>query len=75
MGYVLDGKYYSGDIPKSSVKANNSMLKQWSHDEQRFKHRKELIQPYLPNGQPNPEFIDNFESEAFEYGFIKKEEE
>lgn len=75
-GYILNGVYVRGnDVPARAKTPRKHLLqKQFeiTEDVQRFK--KDLVQPYLPNGKPNPEFISAMPEEAERYGFVKKEE-
>ena len=78
MGFIgADGKYYSGR-PKMAamVPERTSVWKQSDHDRQRRDHKKDLIRPYLPNGDPNPEFIQQYPDESkYTYKFIPTDEE
>jgi hypothetical protein len=59
MGYIgTDGTYNAG-TPKLSqmVPAPTSVWKASDHDRQRQDHKGELLRPYLPNGDANPEFV------------------
>lgn len=78
MGFIgADGKFYSGQ-PKmaSMVPQKTSVWKQSDHDRQRADHKSELVQPYLANGDPNPEFIELYREESINiYHFIKSDEQ
>lgn len=78
MGFIgPDGKFYSGQ-PKlaSIVPQKTSVWKDGDHDRQRRDHAKDLIKPYLPNGEPNPAFIEAYPEESIHtYKFIKSDEE
>lgn len=69
LGYVQGGKYHkgSGDI---ETPVPSSLVKAQDHDDQRFMHQAELVQPYDALGRPNPEFIETWPTEAKEYGLI-----
>lgn len=78
MGFIgADGKYYSGQ-PKMAniVPQNTSVWKQSDHDRQRQDHKADLVRPYLPTGEPNPEFISLYPEESKEiYKFIPTDEQ
>lgn len=78
MGFIgADGKYYSGQ-PKMAqlVPDRTSVWKQSDHDRQRADHKKDLIRPYLPDGTPNPDFIEAYPEESkTTYGFIPTDEQ
>lgn len=78
MGYIgSDGKYHAGS-PKMAtiVPSATSVWKQSDHDRQRQDHKAELVRPYLPSGEPNPEFIELYPEESkITYKFIKSDEE
>jgi hypothetical protein len=75
-GYILNGKYVrSGTVPSQvTVPRKHVLQKQFETNEDVQRFKKDLIQPYLPNGKPNPEFIDAYPKEAERYGFVNKEE-
>lgn len=75
MGVLIDGKYYpdrsAGDVErKSPPLAKQARVSGQMREYQR--HDVDLIQPYLPSGEPNPEFIKHYPKESVEYGFIKE---
>ena len=78
MGYIAsDGKYHSGS-PKMAdiVPTATSVWKQSDHDRQRQDHKADLVRPYLPSGEPNPEFIELYPEESkTTYKFIKSDEQ
>jgi hypothetical protein len=78
MGYIgTDGTYNAG-TPKLSqmVPAPTSVWKASDHDRQRQDHKGELLRPYLPNGDANPEFVEQYPEESINtYKFIKSDEE
>lgn len=78
MGFIgADGKFYSGK-PKmvEIVPARTSVWKDSDHDRQRADHKAELVRPYLPNGDPNPEFIALYPEESkHTYKFIPTDEQ
>lgn len=78
MGFIgADGKFYSGQ-PKmaSMVPQKTSVWKQSDHDRQRQDHKADLVRPYLPSGEPNPEFIELYPEESkHTYKFIPTDEE
>jgi len=78
MGFIgADGKYYPGK-PKMAeiVPQKTSVWKQSDHDRQRQDHKADLVRPYLPTGEANPEFIELYPDLAeTTYKFIKSDEE
>lgn len=70
-GYIVNGVYYAkhDEVPMQ-VDSRSEMEKQYSHDMQRENHKRDLIQPYDRTGAPNPEFIEQYPTEAQQYGFI-----
>lgn len=75
MGYLLNGKYHKGSPPSEVTRPRRQPgLKKYEQDRQIEEFRKDLIQPYLPNGQPNPEFIKAYPEEAERKGFVNKDE-
>lgn len=77
MGYIdKDGNYQRGHIPLADATPQKTTVwKQSDHDRQRTDHREDLIKPYLPNGEPNPEFINQYPEESKTiYGFIPTDE-
>lgn len=74
MGYILNGIYHkTTQVPVDKLVANQqTMYKQGDHARQRFDHAAEIIQPYGPDGRPNPAMIEAFPDDAAQYGFIPK---
>lgn len=74
-GYIVNGKYVRAtDVPSSAKVARKQPLhKQYENDRMLEDFRKDIIQPYLPNGKPNPDFIDAYPKESEQYGFVNKE--
>ena len=70
MGILLNGKYYKyiKDAPFQSKAVVGSQLQSYNLESQAKKHDMDLIQPYLPDGRPNPDFIKYYPREAKEYG-------
>ena len=77
MGVLYNGKYYKdgeeipSDLPPIAKQAQLSTL---AIDAQ--KHDRELVQPYLPDGQLNPEFEKHYPEivkDWKEQGIIKKD--
>ena len=72
MGYILNGVYYRCELTKSSsqdttvenIYTASNAVRQYE------RHAHDLIQPYNPDGTPNKDFIDYYESDAKRYGFI-----
>ena len=78
MGWIgADGKFYSGQ-PKlpTMVFERSPIWKQADHDRQRLDHKRDLIKPYLPGGESNPDFVEEYPEESINtYKFIKSDEE
>lgn len=72
LGYIKNGKYYKGAWDKITVSAAFSLVKAQDHDDQRFMHQAELVQPYLPDGTVNPEFTELYYEESKNFGYIKE---
>ena len=70
MGILLRGKYYRDpkDAPHEAQANIGSQVQRYNLEAQGQKHDMELIQPWLPDGKPNPEFIKYYPAEAKEYG-------
>jgi len=70
MGTLLNGKYYrdAKDVPEQAHAIVGSQLQSYNLESQANKHDMDLIQPYLSDGTPNPEFIKYYPKEAKEYG-------
>lgn len=78
MGYIdSSGKYHKQDAKLNDiVPSKTSVWKSSDHDRQRQDHKRDLIRPYLPNGDPNPEFIQEYREESINtYNFIKSDED
>lgn len=77
MGFIdEDGKYHKESAEVGMfVLPMQSTYRQHSRDRQREDHRADLLQPYLRDGSPNPEFISVYPEESKAYGFIPKEDE
>lgn len=72
-GYILNGVYYSGMPEVGHLKEKRASTdKLYSHDRQREEHRRDLLQPRMLDGKPNPEFIAQYPDIAKQYGFIKE---
>lgn len=70
-GVIIDGVYYPrGEKPTINKRAITD--KRWDHDMQRTDHKRDLLQPYS-HGKLNEEFIQQFPTEAKEYGYKPKE--
>lgn len=69
-GILINGKYYKNpeDAPSSTKAVVGSQLQSYNLESQAKKHDMDLIQPYLSDGSPNPEFIKYYPAEAKEYG-------
>lgn len=70
MGTLLNGKYYKDpkDVPPQAQAVVGSQLQRYNLESQAQRHDMDLIQPYLSDGQPNPDFIKYYPKEAKEYG-------
>ena len=75
-GYIINGKYVrTKNVPGSAkVPRRQPGAKEFEAQLDRERFAKDLVQPYLPNGQVNEEFIRALPKEAERYGFVKKEE-
>lgn len=74
-GYILNGKYVRSSHDTVATKPRKQPLaKQYEMDRMREDFRRDIIQPYLPNGKPNPEFIEAYPKQAVNYGFVKEED-
>lgn len=75
-GYILNGKYVrSSDVPvEAKVPRKQPLHKQYETDRELEEFRRDIVQPYLPNGKPNPEFIEAMPAAAERYGFVNKED-
>lgn len=76
MGYIdANGKFVKGEVPSTIKVPRRNPLSAGFENEQIIRdHKRDLVQPYLSNGQPNPEFIEALPEEAERYGFVKKDE-
>lgn len=72
MGILLNGKYYKDpkDAPSNAKAVVGSQLQSYNLESQAKKHDMDLIQPYLSDGSPNPEFVKYYPTEAKEYGMV-----
>lgn len=78
IGYVDEHGEYHQDAPVMAdiLTEKTSVWKQSDHDRQRADHQWELIKPYLPNGEPNPEFIQHYPDESqTTYGFVPTDDD
>lgn len=73
-GYILNGKYIRTSNTPSSATAprRHPGAKEFEAEADRQRFARDLVQPYLPNGKPNPEFITALPAEAERYGFVDK---
>lgn len=70
-GYILNGKYYKQKPDLHELQSlQQSTWKEGDHDNQRFEHAADIIQPFK-RGKPNQEFIDLYPEASKDYGFIK----
>lgn len=75
-GYIINGKYVRTKAPASDALAPKRQpgAKEFAAEADRMRFARDLVQPYLPNGKPNPEFITALPAEAERYGFVNKEQ-
>lgn len=75
-GYIKDGKYIrTNSVPSTAIAPRRQLgHKEFEAQADRDRFAKDLVQPYLPNGKPNPEFITALPKEAERYGFVNKDE-
>lgn len=75
-GYIdKHGRYIKGDVPVDvKVPRKQPLHDQFEKDEMVQEYKRDLVQPYLPNGKPNPEFIEALPDQAEKYGFTNKED-
>jgi len=75
-GYIINGKYVrTKNVPGSAkVPRRQPGAKEFEAQLDRERFAKDLVQPYLPNGKPNPEFITALPEEAERYGFVNKDD-
>lgn len=72
-GYILNGKYIRTTAPSSAIAPRRQPgAKEFEAEADRQRFARDLVQPYLPNGKPNPEFITALPKEAERYGFVDK---
>jgi hypothetical protein len=70
LGYIRDGHYYKGTRENADNGPTSSLVKAGDHDDQRFMHQADLVQPYKADGSINPEFVDLYYEESKTYGFV-----
>lgn len=78
MGFIgADGKFYAGSPQMAQIVPQpTSIWKQSDHDRQRADHKGDLVRPYLPTGEPNPEFVELYPEESINtYKFIKSDDD
>ena len=70
MGILIGGKYYKDpkDAPSQAQAKVGAQLRSYDLESTAKKHDMDLIQPYLGDGSPNPDFIKYYPKEAQEYG-------
>jgi len=75
-GYIINGKYVRTNAVPDSAKVPRKQIlhKQFEAEKDRQEFARDLVQPYLPNGKVNPEFITALPKEAERYGFVKRED-
>nr|DAV83088.1 MAG TPA: hypothetical protein [Caudoviricetes sp.] len=77
MGVIKGGKYYPDEQPvKQQVKPVVSQIATRGNIDRDYEdHAHDLIQPYMADGTPNPDFIEYYPEDAKNYGFIPDKEE
>jgi len=55
-GYIINGKYTKAEPNQLLIEDVNSTYKQWRQDDQRAKHKADILQPYDRNGKLSEEF-------------------
>lgn len=70
MGILVKGKYYKNpeDAPQEHYAHIGTQIESYSRSSAAQRFDMELIQPYLSDGTPNPDFIKYYPKEAKEYG-------
>lgn len=72
---IVNGRLVSAD-DLSNTKRPSADVGEISHNgqlrRQYFKHARDLVQPYLPTGAVNPDFIKYRPVDAKRYGMIKE---
>jgi len=76
MGLIKNGVYYPDVVDNAAPGSNvvKSIAADNRLDREYENHAHELIQPNLPDGSPNPDFIEYYPDVSKDYGFIKEEE-
>lgn len=64
MGYIKNGVYHKDDA-KAPVKIG-MLYKHSEHEDQRLRHQKDLLQPYIGDN-PNPAFIRAYPEQSKRY--------
>ena len=74
MGVLVNGKYYkdASQAPTQAQAVVGNQLQSYNLESQAKKHDLDLIQPYVPDGSPNPDFQKYYPAEAKEYGMEEK---
>lgn len=69
VGFYIDGKYYKNpdDAPQHKIARVATQVVNYDLEKASEKHDMELIQPYLADGKPNPEFAKYYPELAKEY--------
>lgn len=78
MSYIDSaGKYHKDSLTMQTVVPQaTSVWKNSDHDRQRADHKKDLIQPFLRNGEVNPAFTEAYPDECKEmYGLLPTDEQ
>jgi len=74
-GYIINGVYVrTNKASKVTAPRKHALHKQFEIERDAQEFARDIVQPYLPNGKPNPEFITALPREAERYGFVNKED-
>ena len=70
MGILVGGKYYknASEAPQEAHAVVGTQVLSYGRESASKRYDMELIQPYLADGKPNPDFIKYYPKEAKEYG-------
>lgn len=72
MGILLNGNYYPDGVerPQEAHPVVGTQTTAYGRAIAAQRFDMELIQPYLSDGRPNPDFIKYYPKEAKEYGMV-----
>lgn len=73
MGILVNGKYYKNpsEAPQEARAIVGTQTTSYGRESAAQRFDMELIQPYLEDGKPNPDFIKYYPKEAKEYGMVE----